>query len=128
MLNDAGVAVTAGDEELTVQVTETAEPLVNVTTTFGLGVTLLPETTEPLDGLHATEKSKPAATLKVTVVVRDCPLFVPVTTTVKVVETVTVKVHDKVAVWLGGRVTLAGIVQAVGLLDNNVIKPLKVED
>src|SRR3989442_606394 len=122
MLNDAGVAVTAGDEELTVQVTETAEPLVNVTTTFGLGVTLLPETTEPLDGLHATEKSKPAATLKVTVVVRDCPLFVPVTTTVK--TPLDAKVHDNVTVALGGRVTLAGIVQAT-LLDDNVTIPLK---
>jgi len=51
----------------------------------------------------------------------------PVTTTEKVVETVTVKVHDKVAVWLGGRVTLAGIVQAT-LLDDNVTIPLNCGD
>ena len=35
-----------------------------------------------------------------------------------------VKVHDKVATWLGGRVTLAGIVQAA-LLDDNATIPLK---
>jgi hypothetical protein len=53
-LNDAGVTVTAVDEEVTEHVTEAAVPLVRVTTTFGLGVTLLPATTEPLAGLQAT--------------------------------------------------------------------------
>jgi hypothetical protein len=53
-LKDAGLAVTAVDEELTLHVTEVAVPLVRVTTTFGFRVTLLPETTEPLVGLQAT--------------------------------------------------------------------------
>jgi hypothetical protein len=60
--------------------------------------------------------------LNTTVVVRDCPEFVPVTTTEKVPDVA--KVHDKVATWLGGRVTLAGIVQAA-LLDDNATAPLK---
>jgi hypothetical protein len=49
--------------------------------------------------------------LNTTVVVRDCPLFVPFTTTLKVPAAL--KLHDKVAVWLGGRVTLSGVEQAV---------------
>jgi hypothetical protein len=53
-LNDVGVTVTAVDEEVTEHVTEAAVPLVRVTTTFGLGVTLLPATTEPLAELQAT--------------------------------------------------------------------------
>src|SRR2546425_1954307 len=124
-VKEAGVAVTAVDELVTVQETEAAAPLVRATTTFGFGVTLLPETTAPLDGLQATEKSNPAEMLNVTAVDRDCRLFVPVTTTWKVVETVTVKVHDNVVVALGGRVTLDAIVQAVGLLDDNATIPLK---
>src|SRR5712692_266078 len=63
--------------------------------------------------------------MNVTVVVRDCPVFVPVTTTGK--EPDAVKVHDKVAVWLGGRVTLTGIVQAT-LLDDNATAPLNCGD
>ena len=124
-MKEAGVAVTAVDELVTVQETEAAAPLVRATTTFGFGVTLLPETTAPLDGLQATLKLKAGEMLNVTVVVRDCRLFVPVTTTRKVVETVTVKVHDNVVVALGGRVTLDAIVQAVGLLDDNATIPLK---
>ena len=53
MLNDAGAAVTAEDEELTVQVTETAVPVNRVTTTFELAP--LPETTEALVELQTTE-------------------------------------------------------------------------
>src|SRR2546425_13245958 len=49
-VKEAGVAVTAVDELVTVQETEAAAPLVRATTTFGFGVTLLPETTAPLDG------------------------------------------------------------------------------
>jgi hypothetical protein len=62
-LNDAGAAVTAVDEEVTLHVTEAAVPLVRVTTTFGAGVTLLPATTEPVAGLQATLKSNGAATV-----------------------------------------------------------------
>ena len=57
-VNDAGRAVTAADELVTVQVTEAAVPLVRATTTFGFGVTLLPETAEPLAGLQTTLKLK----------------------------------------------------------------------
>jgi hypothetical protein len=104
-----------------VQATEVVVPETKVATTFGFGVTLPPATTEPLAGLHFTLKSK-AATLNTTVVVRDCPLFIPVTMT----ETVpaVVKVHDNAVTWLGGRVTLGAIEQAA-LLDDNATTPLK---
>jgi len=62
-VKDAGVAVTAVDEEVTVHVTEVAVPLVRATTTFGLGLTLLPETTEPLVELQATLKLNTAPTV-----------------------------------------------------------------
>ena len=48
-------------------------------------------------------------TVKVTLAVRDWPLFVPVTVTVKI--PVAEKVHDSIAVWSGGRVTLGAIEQ-----------------
>jgi hypothetical protein len=61
-------------------------------------------------------------TLNTTVVIRDCPLFVPVTITET--EPAAVKVHDKAVVASGGRVTLGAIVQAA-LSDDNATLPLK---
>jgi len=52
--------------------------------------------------------------LKTTLVVRDCPLFVPVTTTVKVPAEG--NVHDSVEVCgVGGRVTLVGLSEQLTL-------------
>jgi hypothetical protein len=52
-LNDAGAAVTAVDEEVTLHATEAAVPLVRVTTTFELAP--LPATTVAAVELQATE-------------------------------------------------------------------------
>src|SRR2546425_1810755 len=46
-VKEAGVAVTAVDELVTVQETEAAAPLVRATTTFGFGVTLRSEENTP---------------------------------------------------------------------------------
>jgi len=102
--------VTPATDHVTVPVGVVGAPLVSVT--VAVHDVAWPTTT--VDGVQAMAVEVTwTAMLKTTLVVRDCPLFVPVTTTVKLPGEG--NVHVSVAVCVGGRVTLAGLVAQLAL-------------